>query len=262
MKQVALKTPARLVARLALDDIHVEAVFSELVRCDFPLAHWLPVPVEIPPNGTRSWYGTLGRSPAAERSVRAAAGVIHVPCYGESRLLDASPTPRSGHRVTAIEVERLAAATPVFALATKSHRIEQDHTRYLCASVLLAWPSRIAVVVSLDGTEGVASEGAPSHEWHVSASPGMPVERALSELLRRSKVFPVDGGSPHSLFVMPAVVGRSLLGRDGIPLACAPADGAPWGAEWRFDGFEALEAALERFRPGLQEFSAQVHPTA
>lgn len=261
MKQIPLRTPARLVARLMLDDLEVEAGFNELVRCDFPVSCWMPIPVEIPQGGSRSWYGACARAGSREDPRRSGNGTIHVPRYRDARVVRGPRPPGTERGTHPGEVERLVAATPVFALATRSHHIEADHSRFVAASVLLVWSSRIAVVVSLDGTEGVASEGAPSHEWHVSASPGLPIERALGELVSRSKVFPLDTGTPHSLYVMPAEVGTAVLGNDGIPMAPAPGSGSAWGGEWRFDRFEDLDAALQRFRPGLQDFAAHVVPS-
>lgn len=262
MKQIPLRTPARLVARLVLDDVEVEAGFSELVRCDFPLSGWGPIPVEIPQGGSRSWYGACARGEPQEDARRSGPGAVHVPRYRDARVLKGRRSLGIERKAYPGEVERLVAATPIFALATRSHHIEADHSRFVAASVLLVWSSRIAVVVSLDGTEGVASEGAPSPEWHVRASQGLPIERALEELASRSQVFPLDARTPHSLHVMPVEVGAAILGRDGNPMGPSGVNGPAWGGEWRFDRFEDLNAALKRFQPGLQDFAAHVMPSA
>lgn len=246
LDRIVLNTAHPLIATITMGEQEFHCEFNELLRCDFPVSAWEPIPVEIPPGNSKSWY----ERPASKDNgfAKGSNGLIHLPLFRQS-----NSAPQKTYDE---EILTLVAATPVLAIATRSHHIEADHSKFVASSVLLVWASRIAVVISLDGTEGVSTEGAAPHEWHLNASASMKVETAIDELLTRSKVFP--SSSSQSLYVAPNCIGQHLLGQPTNPDF---GTGSPWLGEWRFDSFGSLAAALSRFRPGLDDFAVHVLPS-
>jgi len=248
MKNGTIRTPAPMKAVLRLGNEVLEAPFEELVRCDFPLSGWEPIPVEIPLEGSLSHFGR-SRNPGTVAG--AGPTFLHVPRYGADGRAVNQDALRPLHAGS--DKARLMAATPILAIATRTDHPFEDGMRSRASSVLLVWASGTAVVVSVDWSEGSLDDGVVGPEWHVRATQGLSVARGFEALERETRVVPGPWPHEHRLYVAPGALGVRLLGdsegscRLGL-----------WTHEWRCDGFEDVQARLATLAGQVAGLTAEI----
>lgn len=218
-----------------LEALRRAAQRAGVVACEFPIVDWNPIPVELPEERCRSYFGGRPWSQGHEQY----RNLVRVPAYAGSAA-----------EGSAARLE----TTPLLALASSSRSQLSDGRFYQASSVLLLWDDRSSGVVSLDWIDGNPSEGMVGREWHIHASKGVPVARGVEEFLGQSCVRPADPGCRRALYLTPAELGREAFGSEGQPFA-----GTPWQREWVFESFDALRAATGRFASELERLLGGVH---
>lgn len=224
-------------------EVVIQTEFAELASCDFPVWTSAPIPVEIPPNGTRDFVaapgtgGGLTRAPDAEYP-----HVIKFPIYRGQDLA----SPQAYRQAPADGAKETVAKVPIVALATAlTGRVEGRLIETHC--VLPIWSDGAAVLVTLDWCEGEPAEGAPNPEWHMRASAGLPAVMGLEQLMEASRLPSNAEELQCSVRLAPWLLGAQLLGEPGRETSHPI-----WQHEWRFATRAQLLGALARISSGLR----------
>jgi len=227
---------------LKASDVVIEAEFGELTPCEFPIWTSTPVPVEIPPEGSKRFVVQPFSGLVAEKAANGELpGIVKFPVYREQGLASAEAfdgLPVHGGSLILTKAPLAALATLVSGVV--DGRLVQTHC------VLPLWSNGAAVLVRLDWCEGECGEGSPNPEWHMNASTGLPAALGLAELEAASRL-PVE--ATHCLYqihITPWLLGAQLLEDKG-----QATEHRVWQREWQFDDFSAFSDALTRITCGL-----------
>ncbi|HNU68462.1 MAG TPA: hypothetical protein PLC24_11255 [Myxococcota bacterium] len=235
MDACLIRTPSEMTVTMRLREQVLETRYSELLRCDFPIGGWNTIPVEIPLDGSSNHFG---RGRCNEFGGPTVGTPIRMPAFSESRLLPPEEFLEQS-KALATEEKCLAAATPVFAIATSTHRVLEDFSIERYCSVLFAWSSGTAIVVTLDWKESNCGDGDVQPEWHIRSSQGLSLIKAFETLARDASVHSPGAGKPHKLFVSPSVIAEHALGQNGV--RCR---NAIWSHEWNCQSLDELREQI------------------
>lgn len=223
-------------------DVAVQAEFAEMRPCEFPLWTSAPVPVEIPPEGTKRFVvGAFSGSVTQKAATGDFPNVVKFPVYAKQRLVAVS----AYDELPISAGTQLLAKMPVAAVATVvsgvvDGKLVQSH------AVLPFWTDGSTVLVTLDWTEGEPAEGTPNPEWFLRASSGMPARLGLERLREASRL---TSGATHCRYQVhfsPWVLGAALLedkGQESMHRI--------WQREWAFERVGDFYDALDQIRRGL-----------
>ncbi|HOC41862.1 MAG TPA: hypothetical protein PKJ99_02500 [Thermoanaerobaculales bacterium] len=223
-------------------DIVIQTEFSELASCEFPIWTSAPVPVEIPPDGAKSFVVGAFSGSVTEKALSGdLPNIIKFPVYKQLRVA----TRQAYDELTSIDGVPVLARVPLAALATEvsgvvDGRLVQTHC------VLPLWKDGSAVLVRLDWSEGEPAEGTPNPEWHMKASTGMPVSVGLEQLEKASRLPATATRCRYQIHVTPWLLGAELLADKGQE---TPHE--VWQRAWQFDDFAEFSSALSRITAGF-----------
>jgi len=224
-------------------DIVVQTEFGELASCEFPIWTSSPVPVEIPPGGTKSFVvGPFSGSVTQKAADGAFPNIVKFPVYREQGVASAA----AFRELAGDASSQLLTKVPLVALATVvsgvvDGRLVQTH------SVLPLWNDGSAVLVRLDWLAGDPAEGAPNPEWHMHASTGLPAKLGLEQLEQISRLPENATCCRYQIHMTPWLLGAQLLGDKGHEI-----EHPVWQREWPYEAFDAFSEALRRITGGLR----------
>lgn len=241
-------SPTSLVIKAG--DIVIQAEFSDLAPCEFPIWSTAPVWVELPPEGTKDFVVC---SPSGSVKQKTASpefpNVIKFPKYAEQDVAD----PAMYGKVGAEGVHPTLSKVPVVAFASVvSGVVDGKLVQTHC--ILPVWADSSSVLVRLLWWDGDPADSSPNPEWHMKSSPGMPVDAGLAEFVKASGL-PSDATCcRYELRATPWLLAAHLLGEKGHET------GHPvWQREWFFDGHEEFSNALDRIKSRLLETLGAEH---
>lgn len=234
-------------------DMVIQTEFTDLASCEFPIWSSAPVPVEIPPDGSKSYVvGPFSGSVTEKAKDGGFPNVIKFPVYKEQGIATAN----AYESLSGSNGNPILAKMPLAALATVvSGVVDGKLVQTHC--VLPLWNDGSAVLVRLDWFEGEASEGTPNPEWHMTASTGLPAARGLAELEKASRLPSNATCCRYLIHLSPWLLVATLLEDKGQEI-----QDQIWQREWSFDGFAEFSEALGRITGGLLESSASRHRDA
>lgn len=220
----------------------IQTEYAELAQCDFPIWSSSPIPVEIPPNGTKDFV--VGPF-SGEITQKAADGnfphIIKFPVYQGQELVGLKAfqqLPGNGANQSLAKVPILAVATEV------SGQVDGKRVQAHC--VLPIWNDGSAVLVTLDWFEGEPSEGTPNPEYHLRATTGFPVAMGLEQLARASRLSEKAQDCLYHIYLTPWQLGGQILKDKG-----AESPHRIWQRQWEFTSQEEFSKALSRITGGL-----------
>lgn len=239
---------------IKVGDSVVQASYSEVAPCAFPVWTSMPVQVEIPPSGFRSNIVGVTSEGVAQSNVDGGLpNIIKFPVYerqSNSTVEDFENLPDSSTRGNNISREPLAA------IAISASGIMDGRKRVETHSVLPVWIDGTSVVVTLNWYDGEPSEGSPNPEWHLRATQGMPPEEGMRRLMESGPFSANVSECIYRINVSPWKLGASILEALG-----EETHHKVWQREWQFTEFDDFQLALGHLRDALTGLSRSEKPS-
>lgn len=223
-------------------DVAVQAEFAELSRCEFPVWTSAPVPLEIPPEGAKTFIvGAFSGTVTQKAATGDFPNIVKFPVYRKQAIVAVN----AYDELSAAAGAPLLTKMPLAAIATMvsgvvDGKLMQSH------AVLPFWNDGSTVLVTLDWMEGEPAEGTPNPEWYMRASGGVPARLGLERLHEASRLSSRATHCRYQIHFTPWVLGAALLDDKGQETVHPV-----WQREWTFDDAGDFSLALDQIRRGL-----------
>ena len=224
-------------------DLVVQANYSEVAPCAFPVWTGAPVHVEIPLHGVRHHVaGVASEAAARENAAGTLPNTVKFPVYSYQvsstvEAFESLPDPS----VRSTDPPDRVPREPLVAVGVSGSGILDARKRVETHWVLPAWTDGTAVLVTLNWYDGELAEGIPNPEWHLRASNGMPLDMGLRSLQKFAQLSGQLTDRHYCLHFSPWKLGASILDSAG-----QETPHRIWQRAWRFGEFEEFENALGR----------------
>ncbi|MCC6962927.1 MAG: hypothetical protein IT585_06720 [candidate division Zixibacteria bacterium] len=237
-------------------DAVVQATYSELAPCQFPVWTGTPVQVELPFGGVKRHVAGLTSEDSPRKNADGGLpDIIRFPVY--SSQIAATPEafenlPRSarsrGNTADVISRE------PLVAIGISASGQTADGSHVETHGVLPIWLDDTAVLVTLNWYEGEPNEGTPNSEWYLRGTEGMPLEEGIRTIRSFALWSSQLSDKRYALTMSPWKLGEALLGNPGHEIKHKI-----WQREWSFASFDDFRVALGRFCDGLLGLTTTEH---
>lgn len=229
-------------------DTVVQANYSELAPCEFPVWTGRPVQVEVPSSGVKHHVAGLSSEDFLKKHADGGLpNTIKFPVYSYQTVSTtemfenlSSSAQSAGHSGNAMLRE------PIAALGVSASGYSADGLRTEIHGVLPVWHDGTAVLVTLHWYEGEPSEGTPNPEWYLRGTEGMPLEQGLQSV-RDVALLPAHlSDQRFVLSLSPWKLGEVFVGDSG-----SETHHKIWQREWRFTSLDEFRSALGRVCDGM-----------
>ncbi len=226
----------------------VQATYSELAPCQFPIWTGRPVQVEVPTSGVKRHVAGLSSEDFIQKHADGGLpNTIKFPVYSYQapstmEMFEnlSTSSDRGSQPGTAILRE------PIAALGVSAAGYSSDGLRTEIHGVLPVWHDGTAVLVTLHWYDGEPCEGTPNPEWYLRGTEGMPLEQGLQSL-RNFVLLPAHlSDQRFILSLSPWKLGEAFIGDSGHEVSHMI-----WQHEWRFSTIDEFRSALSRVCDGM-----------
>lgn len=229
-------------------DAVVQATYSELAPCEFPIWTPTPVQVEVPFDGVKRHVAGLSSESFPHKLADGGLpNTVKFPVYSHqaaSTLEAYEHLGRGAHGAS--RPGSAMSREPLVALGVSASGYTADDLRIEFHCVLPFWPDDTAVLVTLNWYDGEPNEGTPNPEWYLRGTEGMPFEQGLRSIQELSLLPAHLTNQRYNLTVSPWKLGETLLNDPGHEV-----NHKIWQREWRFSSLDAFNGALARVCDGL-----------
>lgn len=215
-----------------------------IVLGEFPIDTWYPLLLEIPEGGSKACIS--GRFPgllssSVSRVEWDKSRVINLPVYKNKEGYG----PETLRRVKASWNE-FPDAVPAVTLANRYDGCYCDQRRAQMVSVFPVWADGTSILLELDWYEGPL-ENCANPEWHLRASPRLPIKDGVERLRRSCRNPPMWEDCSFYVYVIPAFLGSNLLGSGNGNSSKV------WQKEWRYSNHGDMLNALDKIVTTIME---------
>jgi len=232
---------------IRVGDCVVQAKYSELDRCEFPVWTDAPIYVQIPPQGVKHHVAGLSSDEAARKTADGGlADIIKFPIFAQQSSSTVEAFDDLPHSSLRGGANNVLAREPLAAIGVSASALMADNRRVETHCVMPIWTDGTAVLVTLNWCEGEAAEGTPNPEWYLNASQGMPLEMAIRRL-QESELCPANAEScRYRINVSPWRLGAAILENSGQELGHKI-----WQRVWQYSEYEEFQIAIGQLRNAL-----------
>ena len=210
---------------------------AEIEPGEFPVVDtWHVLPLEIPEGGSK--HDIRGRVIGPLSSYMSAvewdkSRIVNLPIYKNTQRCQQEIL--KSVKIT----EEFPYDLPVVTVATRYDGDYCDQQRAQAVSVFHVWIDGTAVLLELDWCEG-SMEDCSNPEWHLRASPLLPIRDGLGRLRKICHNPPMWENCCFYLYVIPPFLGSYLLGRGKRMISNV------WQLEWGYTQHAEMMEALNQ----------------
>lgn len=194
---------------------------AEIVPGEFLIDTWYPLLLEIPEGGSKKCISGRFLGPCVSRVEWDESRVVNLPIYENTKRYQREA-------LRSVETSKdFPYAVPVVIVANRYDGCYCDQRRAQVVSVFPVWADGTSILLELDWYEGPLEDCA-NPEWHLRASPRLPIKDGVDRLRRSSRNPPMWEGCSFYVYVIPPFLGSYLLGGG------KGTSSKVWQREWKY----------------------------